>query len=94
MRQSKPQRQALDIWSDQDGDGTELPPLFFSDSEKETISQYLNALNTYQQETLYKFINKVEPIENFDAYLETLDRMGMQDVLKIYQDAYERYLKR
>ncbi len=44
----EPQKQALDIWSDQDGDGTELPPLFFSDSEKETISQYLNALNTYQ----------------------------------------------
>lgn len=88
------QQQALKIWSDQDGEGTEIPPLFFKDDEKEIMSKHLNALKTYQQEMFYKFINKEEPIENFDKYIKTLEGMGANDVLETYQRAYDRYLKR
>jgi len=35
----------------------------------------------------------VEPLDNFDAYVAKIESMGLQDVLKVYQAAYDRYMK-
>jgi hypothetical protein len=36
----------------------------------------------------------VEQVDaSFDSYLKTLKDMGMDDIVKIYNDAYQRYLR-
>jgi len=40
-----------------------------------------------------KFISGTEPIENFDKYVKQLKKLGIEDVLKMKQDAYNAYLK-
>ena len=88
------QRAALKIWSDYDGDGHELPPLFFDASEQAVISEKVNTVKTYQEEMLYKFISGEEPLSNFDKYIENMKGNGAQDILDAYQSAYDRYTKR
>lgn len=88
------QKRALDIWSNLDGEPTEIPPLYFSEEEQSVVSERLNSITTYQKEMFYKFINKSEPLENFDKYLKTLEELGTGEILKIYNAAYQRYLQR
>jgi len=39
-----------------------------------------------------KFISGVVDIETgWDTYVKTLDQMGLQDVMKVYQAAYDRW---
>jgi len=88
------QKQALELWSDIDADPAEIPPLYFTDEEQTVVSELHDALITYENEMFYKFINKSEPLENFDKYLETLEKLGNSQLLEIYNAAYQRYLKR
>ena len=88
------QKTALKIWSDYDGEGHELPPLFFDASEQAVISEKVNTVKTYQEEMLYKFISGEEPLSNFDKYIENMKGNGAQDILDAYQSAYDRYTKR
>ncbi len=88
------QQNALNVWSDLGDVPAEIPPLYFSDEEQSYVSEHLSSINTYQKEMFYKFINKTEPLENFDKYLETLEQLGNSEILRIYNAAYQRYLQR
>lgn len=88
------QKECLVIWSDQDGESHELPPLFFDKSEQAVISEKTNAVKTYQEEMLYRFLNETEPLDNFDSYIENMKKNGADEILAAYQSAYERYLGR
>ena len=50
-------------------------------------------IETYENEMIDKFIMGVEPLDHFDAYAAQVESMGLKDVLKVYQDAYDRYMK-
>ncbi len=41
-----------------------------------------------------KFITGEESLDNFDAYLETLRNMGVEEYIAIEQAAYDEYLSR
>ena len=41
-----------------------------------------------------KFITGEEPLTNFDAYVAQLTKMGIDNVLAIYRDAYVRYMEK
>jgi putative aldouronate transport system substrate-binding protein len=41
-----------------------------------------------------KFITGEEPLTNFDAYIDTLDKMGVNTLIQAYQAAYDRYQAR
>lgn len=88
------QKECLVVWSDQDGESHELPPLFFDKSEQSVVSEKTNAVKTYQEEMLYRFLNETESIDNFDSYIENMKKNGADDILAAYQSAYKRYLGR
>ena len=48
----------------------------------------------YIAEMQMKFITGEEPLTNFDNYLDTLKKMGIEDLIAVYQDAYDRYQAR
>ena len=37
-------------------------------------------------------LGKLDVESSFDEYISNLKSMGMEDVLKVYNDAYQRYL--
>ncbi len=38
-----------------------------------------------------KFITGVEPLDNWDKYVKTIENMNIEEYVSIYQDAYDRW---
>ena len=71
------------------------PDLYFQGREAQ--NRFYDAVpgivETYMNEMVDKFIMGVEPLDHFDAFAAQVESMGLADVLKAYQDAYNRYMK-
>jgi putative aldouronate transport system substrate-binding protein len=62
--------------------------------EKEKYSDIYPDIQSYVNEMTVKFIMGLEPLENYDTFVETLNSLGVQDVVSAYQSAYDRYMSR
>jgi len=62
--------------------------------EKEIYSDLYPEIKSYVEEMTVKFIMGLEPLDNFDSFLATLDSLGVQEVVDAYQSAYDRYVSR
>lgn len=61
--------------------------------ENSTYNSIWPDLQTYYTEAIYKFISGAEPLDNFDRYLQTMDDIGLQEILDIKTAQYQRYLE-
>ena len=52
----------------------------------------INAINTRVEEMAVKFLVGDESLDNFDAYVEEINGMGLQECLDIEQAALDRYM--
>jgi len=69
----------------------------FTAEEAETRADYQTDIETYRDEMMTKFIIGEADImddDTWNTYLSTLDSMGLEDLTKVYADAYARYLAR
>ena len=64
--------------------------LDFSDEEQDVIDMYSSGIRTYTEQMLIKFILGQEPLSNFDSFRVTIEEMGVEDLLKTYESAYNR----
>lgn len=71
-----------------------LPSLTLTDEESAVASTIINDCNTYADEMTVKFITSEEPLDKFDDFVRTLERMNIETALEAYQAAYNRYLSR
>lgn len=62
--------------------------------ETEIISGKYNDIDTYCREIIAKFVLGTTPMSEFDAFVETLKAMGIEQVLQVKQDAYDRFISR
>jgi len=69
------------------------PRLPFTSDEVEQIKQLVTPIDTYTMENAMKFIKGDRPLSEFPNFIEELKNMGVENALKIYQGAYERYVK-
>lgn len=70
----------------------QLPVLNFTQEEQNRLKEILPSIQTYVKETSQKWIMGGEPVEaNFESYIGQLEQMNMDEVLRIYQAAYDRY---
>ena len=66
--------------------------LKFTEDETYVISNKLSDIDTYCKEMEVKFITGLVDIETeWDTYLQNLEKMGLNDLVKVYQDAYNRW---
>lgn len=66
--------------------------LKFTSDEQYVITQKYTDIQSYMNEMKSKFISGVADIEkDWDEYCNTLETMGIKDVLKVYQAAYDRW---
>ena len=79
-------------------DGAYNYPAYASlNAEESTIyGSHIGDINTYFGEASLKFITGAEPLtpESWQTYKETMDTFGLQDCIRVYQSAYDRYLAR
>jgi putative aldouronate transport system substrate-binding protein len=84
----------LTLW---DGDSSHLLMtrlLTFTADEGNVNATTMADINTYVAEMTIKFIKGQEPLANWDAFVEKVNGMGVDTVVKNYQAAYDRYMNR
>lgn len=86
------QKNAIEVWGATNGAEHLLPNIYPENLTE--LAKMQTAVKTYYQEMLAKFIMGVEPLDNFDKYVEELNARGLQEILKLQQAAYEKYLVR
>jgi len=69
-----------------------FPYLAFTEEEYQRIYSILPDIESYVEEMRVKFILGSEDVEEgYDSYLLNLKEMGIEEVINIYQKAYQRY---
>lgn len=87
------QKDAITNWMKQTEE-RRMPSITPTQEESDRISRLEGDIKTYHKEMAHKFIMGVEPIENFDKYVETLKKMGIDEYISVHQAALERYNNR
>lgn len=87
------QQEANKVWMEADY-SLALPTLRKTEEEARKEAQIMGQVTTYLDEMMTKFILGDEPLTNFEQFVETIKGMGIEEVIKINQDAYERYQAR
>ncbi|ACM61447.1 putative aldouronate transport system substrate-binding protein [Caldicellulosiruptor bescii] len=66
--------------------------LFLTPEETKEIANIMNTINTYYDEMFLKMMTG--KYNNYDAFVKTLKKMKIEEAIKIYQNAYNRYMQR
>ncbi len=82
---------ANQLWAKTLDSSRTLPPLILSPEESQRTAAKFNEINTYVQEMYFKFILGTARIEDFNAYVAQVKKMGIDEVVKTYQAALDRY---
>ena len=82
-----------DIYEQEGHIGDAFPTLAFTGEEQGIINEKYTEIETYMNEMVDKFIMGTESLDQFDAYVAKMESMGLQDVIAVYQAAYDRYMK-
>ena len=87
------QKEASAVWGNVQNKKV-LPQLtlFFTPEESKRLADIMNTVNTYYDEMFLKMMTG--KVTNFDSFVKTLKRMKIDEAIKIYQSAYDRYLKK
>lgn len=88
------QEQSIKAWEFNDPRERWLPTLMPSADKMNEYAQLYTQVSTYANEMMLKFIVGEEPLDNFDKYIEEMNKKGAQEVISIIQDSYNRYLQR
>lgn len=67
------------------------PLVYLTKEEQKTINTIFVDLHSYVEQMEAKFITGVEPLSNWDKYVDTIEKMNVEEYVKIYQDAYDRW---
>ena len=70
-----------------------LPPLSYTQDEM-TVMKKQADIDTYVNEMSARFILGEEPLTKWDEYVKHINDMGIADLLKVYNDANERFKAR
>lgn len=87
------QQEALEIWTEPSKNIAFPNGVTLTDAEADKIVSPATALTTMMQEYTVNYIIG-ESVKPFEDYVKDLYSFGLQDVVDVYQAAYDRYLAR
>jgi len=90
---NSPPDNRAEIWNRGDAEGM-LPPYTMSREEDVAASAIMSQIQPYVEDMYIKFIMGQASLDQFDDYVQKVKQMGIDEVLKIHQTAYERYKRR
>lgn len=70
-----------------------FPLLYLTTEESEKVRDIGTDLKAYVEQMEAKFITGLEPIENWDKYVQTIESMNVDTYVEVYQGAYDRWKK-
>ena len=82
---------AIETWADGVDISGILPTLTFKDGEEELVKDVMIQVNTYVDEMIDKVIMGQESVEDWDKVVKAIKDMKVEEVVEIYQNAYDRY---
>ena len=88
------QTEAVNNWAIPDPFRHRLPNITPTPEESQEFAQIMTEVNTYANEMMVRFILGTEPLSNFDTYITTIRRMGIDRAIDIYNAALVRYNNR
>ena len=66
--------------------------LAFTDEENKIIAELTTAIHTYQNEMTSKFLLGLVPLSEFDNFVKEMYNLGLEELVDIYETAYNRML--
>lgn len=88
------QKDAVKIWAETNMEKHIIPPITPTAEESQEQSQIMYDINTYRDEYTIKFIFGTIDFSEWDTYVDTIYKMGLDRVLEIQNDALDRYYAR
>ena len=87
------QRECVDFWTENSGDGAYVYPIAVSltTDESDRFNSAYSDLATYVQSETLGFITGSVPLSEYDTFCDTIRSMGVDELTEIYQDALDRY---
>lgn len=67
------------------------PLVYFTKDEQDELNTIEVDLESYVRQMEAKFITGVEPLSNWDNYVETIEKMNLERFVEIHQEAYDRW---
>jgi putative aldouronate transport system substrate-binding protein len=82
------------LWADDPNvdSSLNLPPYSLTEAEQNLRTRIMTEISTYADEMTLKFITGAEKLDKFDQFAATVNAMGLQEILRSEQGAYDRYL--
>lgn len=82
------------LWADDpDVDSSlNLPPYSLTNAEQNLRTRIMTEISTYADEMVLKFITGAENLDKFDQFVAAINAMGISEILRSEQGAYDRYL--
>ncbi|MCU6712285.1 extracellular solute-binding protein [Paenibacillus sp. J5C_2022] len=89
------QDEAVKVWANTDA-AKHILPAFITPTvdESKQVAQIMTEIGTYYEEMFIKFVMGDESLDNYDSFVKQIESMGIQDVIRIKQDALDRYNNR
>lgn len=84
---------AMDLWTETSDDLYTIPAqVELSYDESTEYGDVWSDISTYASTEVFKFVmGEYNFDSDWDAFIEKIKSMGIQDCIDIYQDAYDRY---
>lgn len=95
----EPALAAIDFWTNFDKEHFDkagcLPIGVRLDTDQsEELNKYSNDISTFISENYGAFILGDKSFDEWDSYIDTLNMLGLQNILDVYQEAYDAYLNK
>ena len=88
------QKQALDVWSENNHEKHVVPQITLSQAETTEYSKIMSEITTYRDEMFINFIIGTRAIDTFQEYADKMKSLKLDRAIEIQQAAYDRYLNR
>ena len=90
------QQEAVEIWGKFSKEAEEAGHEFIgtlNSEENKNATLKMNSIQTYVDESFVQFVMGTKPLSEFDNYMAQLKKMGIEDVIAIYQASQDRFIK-
>ena len=81
------------LWA-QASNALEYPAAITLTTDAQKAVAEIDNISNYINEMTYKFITGAEPLTNFDTYMDTLQKMGIENLIQLHQEAYDSFMSR
>ena len=87
-------KEAINFWGTVPHDNAYMYPagISYTDEQTEILSQYGNDVGTYLEENYVLFLDGSKPLSEWDSYVEGLHSIGIDEIIAVYQEAYDTYM--